>query len=186
MEHSIKTLATGATAAVPQTEMTVRAIILQPSDWVPNNPSLPVLIYQHALAIDGDVAAAFEDRFQRHGWEGVWRNGVFDYQHYHTGAHEVLGVASGRARLLIGGPDGIELSVHAGDCLVLPAGTGHKRMDASRDFVVVGAYPPDQHADIQTDAASDAQIQKIADLPLPITDPVTGGEGPLLRHWRPV
>jgi uncharacterized protein YjlB len=150
---------------------------------VPNHPNLPVLVYRSAILAEGEMAPKFEQRFRENGWEGIWRDGVFDYQHYHTGAHEVLGIAGGRARLLIGGPHGAELSVVAGDCLVLPAGTGHRRIDAGRDFLVVGAYPPGQHADIQTGPASEAQLATIAGLPLPSTDPIDGYEGALLRFW---
>ena len=96
----------------------------------------------------------------------------------------MLGIAAGRARLLIGGPSGREISVNAGDCLVLPAGTGHKRIDASRDFLVVGAYPPAQEPDIQTGAASEEQLRRIASVPLPPADPLEGAEGSLARFWR--
>ncbi|MCK8780651.1 cupin [Rhizobium sp. NTR19] len=163
--------------------MTVEPITFLPSDWVPNHPQLPALVYRCAIAPEGEMAPKFEQRFRENGWQGIWRDGVFDYQHYHTGAHEVLGIAGGRARLLIGGPGGAELSVVAGDCLVLPAGTGHMRIDASRDFLVVGAYPPGQEADIQTGPASQDQLQKIATLPIPATDPLGGTGGSLSRFW---
>lgn len=168
---------------MPTRELTVETIFFEPSDWVPNHPHLPVLIYRNAIPADGEMAPKFEQRFREHRWQGLWRNGVFDYQHYHTGAHEVLGIAGGRARLLIGGPDGAELSVVAGDCLVLPAGTGHWRIDASRDFLVVGGYPPGQHADIQTGPANAEQLERIAGLPLPVFDPVEGADGALMRLW---
>jgi len=168
---------------MPTTSKTVETVTFEPSDWVPNNPGLPVLIYHDAIPAEGEMAPKFEERFRENGWQGMWRNGVFDYQHYHTGAHEVLGIAGGRARLLIGGPDGAELSVHAGDCLVLPAGTGHMRIEASRDFLVVGAYPPGQDADIETGPASEEQLQKIASLPLPAADPLEGESGTLKRYW---
>ncbi len=170
-------------SAIPASEMSVDPILFQPSDWVPNHPRFPVLLYRAAIPAEGEMAPKFEQRFRENGWQGIWTNGVFDYQHYHTGAHEVLGIAGGRARLLIGGPDGAELSVIAGDCLVLPAGTGHKRIDASRDFLVVGAYPPGQDADIQTGPASSEQLEKIEMLPIPQTDPVEGAQGSLLRFW---
>lgn len=183
MNRSIKTIPPSLHPATPTVATTIETIIFKPSGQVPNHPVLPVLIYRNAIPAEGEMAPRFEKCFRENGWQGTWRNGVFDYQHYHTGAHEVLGIAGGRARLLIGGPDGMELSVNAGDCLVLPAGTGHKRIDASRDFLVVGAYPPGQHPDIQTGPASEAQLQKIADLPVPATDPIGGAEGAVQRFW---
>lgn len=96
----------------------------------------------------------------------------------------MLGIAEGRARLLIGGPAGREISVNAGDCLVLPAGTGHKRIDASRDFLVIGAYPPGQQADILTEAPSDSQLAAIGALALPQADPIEGADGSLQRLWH--
>ncbi len=183
VNRSIKVTPPTLDAAMSATPMTVETILFEFSDWVPNNPDLPVLIYRNAIPAEGEMAPKFEDRFQANGWQGIWRDGIFDYQHYHTGAHEVLGIAGGRARLLIGGPSGAELSVHAGDCLILPAGTGHRRIDASRDFLVVGAYPPGQDADIQTRPANQAQLDTIANLPLPETDPLEGADGTLLRAW---
>ncbi|EUC01319.1 Cupin 2 conserved barrel domain protein [Rhizobium sp. CF080] len=183
VNRSIKTTPPSLDSMTSAADVTIETILFEFSDWVPNNPDLPVLIYRNAIPAEGEMAPKFEDRFQSNGWQGIWRNGVFDYQHYHTGAHEVLGIAGGRARLLIGGPAGAELSVHAGDCLILPAGTGHRRIDASRDFLVVGAYPPGQDADIQTGPADQVQLDTIARLPLPKTDPVEGADGALLRAW---
>jgi uncharacterized protein YjlB len=163
--------------------MRVEEFILGPSEWVPNNQKLPVLFYWAALA-GPDATAEFETQFSRNGWQGIWRNGVFGYHHYHTGAHEVLGIGKGSATLLIGGPTGRELKVSAGDCIVLPAGTGHKNLGAEADFEVVGAYPPGQHADIQTSSASPYQLQAIAKLPLPPSDPLRGADGDLVSAWR--
>lgn len=185
VNRSIKITPPSLDAMDSTADTTLETIVFEPSAWVPNNPELPVLVYRNVIPAEGEMAPKFESRFRENGWEGIWRNGVFDYQHYHTGAHEVLGIAGGRARLLIGGPDGTELSVHTGDCLILPAGTGHMRIDASRDFLVVGAYPSGQKADIQTGPASEAQLARIANLPLPKTDPVGGAAGALLRAWPP-
>lgn len=73
--------------------MSIEQIVFHPSDWVPNNPTLPVLIYRRAI-FDA-TSSDFEEAFSENGWTGIWKNGVFDYQHYHSGAHEVLGVGSG-------------------------------------------------------------------------------------------
>lgn len=183
VNRSIKITPPSLDAMTSTADTTLETILFEPSEWVPNNPDLPVLVYRNAIPAEGEMAPTFEERFRGNGWQGIWQNGVFDFQHYHTGAHEVLGIAGGRARLLIGGAGGAELSVNAGDCLILPAGTGHMRIDASRDFLVVGAYPPGQDADIQTGPASEAQLDRIANLPLPRTDPVGGAEGALLRAW---
>lgn len=159
--------------------MTVREMVFKPSGWVPNNPHFPILIYKSVLT-DG---MTFEKLFAANGWDGIWTNGVFDYQHYHSGAHEVLGIGKGSATLLIGGPDGAALEVEVGDCLVLPAGTGHQNLACSSDFQVVGAYPPGQQADILTKAASTAQLRRISSLPRPETDPVTGCANGLIERW---
>lgn len=68
----------------------------------PEQPHLPVLLYRELFADGGPTD--FDRRFAANGWTGIWTNGVFDYQHYHSGAHEVLGIALGSATLLIGGP----------------------------------------------------------------------------------
>lgn len=159
--------------------MDVKPFTFDASEWVPNNPQLPVLVYNAPLPDGG-----FESLFASNGWAGIWTNGVFTYQHYHSGAHEVLGVASGTATLLIGGPGGRKFAVKAGFCLILPAGTGHQNLGSSADFQVVGAYPRGQHADIQTSAATEEMLSKIGGLPLPDTDPVQGTFGALTTLWR--
>ncbi|CAN7288166.1 cupin [Rhizobium sp. LjRoot254] len=164
--------------------MTVESTLFERSDWVPNNPTLPVLVYRRALPLHADMAAEFEESFRQNGWQGLWRNGVFSYQHYHTHAHEVLGIARGHARLLIGGPAGRKMEVGAGDCLVLPAGTGHMRLSASDDFLVVGGYPPGQHADICTADPGEAGLAAIKGVALPRTDPIEGRDGALVKLWK--
>lgn len=158
--------------------MKIDHFLLSENDWVPNNPRLPVIVHSRLSSEDESLADKFEATFAENGWQGIWRNGIFDYHHYHTTAHEVLGIARGEARLVLGGPGGREMQVQAGDCLVLPAGTGHCRISASDDFLVIGAYPAGQDPDLRRSAAGENGMRFLQTLPVPDTDPLGG---PTLR-----
>ena len=154
-----------------------------PSRGVPNNPDLPVLIYSAALPAD---AGAIERHIDANGWECRWRDGVFDFHHFHSTAHETLAIARGSARLQLGGADGEVFEVAPGDVLVLPAWTGHKRLEASANFLVIGAYPPGQDYEIEMPTAGSLgpALEAIANVPVPDSDPVSGKQGELMRLWR--
>jgi len=161
-------------------------IQLSRDGWMPNNERLPVLVYRNVIRPEGsDPAAQYESQFKQNGWPPQWRNGVYDFHHYHSTAHEVLGFASGHATLLLGGPNGHRIEVRAGDVVVLPTGTGHCKLQASSDFLVVGAYPPNQEWDICRTAPSDSASNRMHHLPFPQSDPVWGAGGPLTKLWRP-
>ena len=149
----------------------------------PNSP-LPLLLYRRALPPD---PVAMEQAFARYGWSNAWRNGIFPFHHFHSIAHEVLGIAAGTARVMFGGPGGREFEVGAGDVVVIPAGVGHRNLGSSPDFRVVGAYPGGAGYDTRRGEPSehDAALQAIRAVPLPDTDPVSGQGGALRRLWAP-
>ncbi len=156
-------------------------LMLSPNGWVPNNPALPVLLYRRAVPA-GD-ADAIEETLGRNDWRPDWRDGVYPYHHYHSTAHEALACSSGSAELMLGGEDGRQVRIDAGDLLVLPAGTGHCRISASDDFLLVGAYPQGQDWDVCRTAADAATLARIASVPPPTGDPIVGPDGPLTRLW---
>src|SRR3954454_16508488 len=155
-----------------------------PGERIPNHPSFPVLVYHgvDAAAAGADAARA---TFADHGWGGSWVDGVFSFHHFHSTSHEGLAVVAGRATLELGGPQGESFHVAAGDVLVLPAGTGHRRATADADFTVVGAYPAGQEDyDVlrgDDPAEVEAARERIAALAPPDDDPV-GGEG--TSRWQ--
>ena len=154
-------------------------ILLRDGGSIPNNPRLPVVLHRGAVA-PGDAGAA-EALFRRHGWRPSWRNGIHDWHHYHSNAHEALAIVSGEVRVKLGGEEGVELSLMAGDVVVLPAGTGHRNLGAEGDLLVVGAYPhgsapPDQLHGAPEEA--ERARRTVAATPDPETDPVSGAAYP--------
>ncbi len=170
------------TAAAP----TVSTLSFGSDRAAPNNPALPVVIVAGAVPTGTD-AKEVRALVRRNGWGGAWLYGVFDYHHYHSNAHEALVCVAGSANLQLGGEGGERVTVRHGDALVLPAGTGHKCLSASTDFLVCGCYPPGQeNPDLRREHdARDGVDARIAAVPLPATDPVFGAVGPLLDAWRP-
>ncbi|MFW5748680.1 MAG: cupin domain-containing protein [Chloroflexota bacterium] len=164
----------------------IQTMTFEDDGKIPNNAALPLILYRNVLPEASDRATACRSLFEAHGWGGAWVNGVFAYHHYHSTAHEVMGVTGGRARLRFGGEYGETVRVDTGDVVVIPAGVGHCRVEASPDFQVVGAYPDGQNWDLRTtDPDERAQaIENIRQVPLPHQDPVMGEEGPLITHWH--
>ncbi|MCA1057370.1 cupin domain-containing protein [Rossellomorea aquimaris] len=148
---------------------------------IPNNPDLPVIIYRNAL----DQAAEAEETFNRNQWLNSWTNGIYDYHHYHSNTHEALAVIQGEANVQLGGEMGEHVTVQQGDVIILPAGTGHKRLYASHDFKVTGAYPNGDEYNVKKGSLRErpSVLIDIKNVPLPSLDPVFGDSGPLLKYW---
>jgi uncharacterized protein YjlB len=154
----------------------------------PNHPAWPLLHYRGVLRPGvTDPAVQCERLFATHGWTDSWRNGVHGFQHFHSRTHEVLGIVRGEARVQFGGEHGPTLALAAGDVVVLPAGTGHRRISASTDLLVIGAYPAGSVVDQQRPGGSSEarrMRESIDKVPRPAQDPVFGTAGPLIEAWR--
>ena len=160
--------------------------VFEDDGLIPNNP-MPFLVYKGAVDVaNGHPEKTIEGLFGANGWGAMWRNGVYDYVHYHATVHEALGVARGRARVRFGGNRGKELEIMAGDVAILPAGTGHQCVFASPDFCVVGAYPPGPPMQITRPTPENhaKALKTIPEVKVPKTDPVRGEDGPLVKLWK--
>jgi uncharacterized protein YjlB len=167
------TLWSGHGAVREEGVMEIESIQLAENGWVPTMacPSSSIAAWSTARARGRPrVSRNYSD----HGWPPDWRDGIKGYHHYHSTALEALGISAGRATLELGGPDGRKVEVCAGDALMLPTGTGHRCIEASADFLVVGAYPEGQDWDICREAPNRAARQRMLALPYPDRDPVTG------------
>jgi uncharacterized protein YjlB len=147
----------------------------------PNSP-LPLLVYRGAIPAN---AGAMERTFRANGWSNAWRNGIFGYHHFHSIAHEVLGIAAGEVCVEFGGPEGQAIEVRAGDVVAIPAGVGHRNAGQTGNLLVVGAYPGGADYDTRRGNLSehDEALRDITAVVVPTCDPVFGPEGPLHRVW---
>ena len=181
-------LASSVTGPAQSAQGMPEHFLLEPNGWMPNNPRLPVLLYRDAYPqLNREAtAAAMERDFAANGWPPQWRNGIYSFHHFHSTAHEILGIAAGEVRVTLGGPKpgGRDLILRAGDVAALPAGTGHCNLGASADLLVIGAYPDGQHWDICREAPSTAALERMRDVSFPASDPIRGRPGPLPTLWR--
>jgi uncharacterized protein YjlB len=151
--------------------------------YIPNNAKIPLLYYRRAVRFrrTHDPAAVLEQIFAANEWGQAWRNGIYNFVHYHSRIHEVLGVARGSAILRLGGNKGKTVKVSTGDVIIVPAGVGHECLKASKSFLVVGAYPPNGtynecRGSFQEREKAIASIRRVAD---PKHHPLYGSRHPL-------
>lgn len=153
----------------------------------PNNTQLPVLLYKNVFEFGkSHPAELIEKTFSENNWGGSWRNGIYNFQHYHSTAHEALGVYGGWAEVQLGGDGSKIVRIEKGDVVVLPVGTAHKRINSGDGFAVVGAYPDGQNWDMnygKSDEVTTAKL-KIAKVALPSSDPVFGEKGSMFKYWK--
>ncbi|HUJ48456.1 MAG TPA: hypothetical protein VLV55_15075, partial [Rhizomicrobium sp.] len=109
-----------------------------------------------------------------------------NFLHFYTGTHEALGIARGCLRAEFGGASGRNLELSAGDAVILPAGTGHRRLSADKDLLVVGAYPTGGRYDEPKPGEVDLNQARASIVRVPPVDddPVYGKAGALVGPWQ--
>jgi uncharacterized protein YjlB len=165
------------------------AIRFRDDGSTPNHPRWPLVVYRGVVELPRllDPAAVWEDIFESHGWGDTWRGEIYDFLHYHSRIHEALGIARGSAKVRFGGNKGRIVTLKAGDLAILPAGTGHQCLWASKTFLAIGAYPPFGTYDecLPGDGQHDRAVRTIRRAGRPRQDPVFGSKGLLLKAWPP-
>lgn len=170
----------------PEQRINIMRYTLADDGTFPNNGLLQLLVYKKVFlphtAPDDQLV---KDTFESNNWSNAWTDGIFDYHHYHSITHEVLGIVAGSASVQFGGPKGVSILLEQGDVVIIPAGVAHKKIESTDDFSCVGAYPDGKDYDIKEGKENerpeaDENIRKV---PLPEMDPVYGAGGPLLKNW---
>ena len=166
----------------------IESFSFKKNKFFPNN-ELPVLLYRQAIEIpkQKNVAAEIiQHIFIKNNWGNSWRNGIYNFHHYHSNTHEVLGICSGNASVILGGPGNRSIQLNPGDVLIIPAGVAHKCAKGSEDFLCVGGYPGGNDYDLYHGTAEEyeAAVERIKKIAVPSKDPVFGKEGFIKAYWK--
>lgn len=145
----------------------------------------PLLIYQSVFPASA-TASSIESHLRSVGVvTPQWRYTMYSTSHFHSTTHEVLAIASGRAKLCFGGEDNeerVEPTVSKGDVIIVPAGVAHRLLqDMDGGFEMVGSYPNGEQWDMcYGKKGEEAKISKIKTLGWFERDPVYGEKGPAI------
>lgn len=157
----------------PKKEAIIK-LYLKSDGRFPNNEDVPLVLHRGLVASSEGtraIARAMDACFAKHGWHTLWQGSLYNIHHYHATTHEAIGVVNGAGTVQFGGPQGPEITVHAGDALMIPAGVAHCLKSEEPGFLVHGAYPADCTPDMNYGEPherpdADRQIRKA---PLPST-----------------
>lgn len=172
-------------AVQPIQRLNILRHILTEDGAFPNNGLLPLLLYREALYNGETDINTIKEILETNRWTNSWVDGIYDYHHYHSTAHEVLVALKGSARVQFGGPNGVTLTFEKGDVVIIPAGVSHKKVEEADGFRCLGAYPDGQEYDMNYGKpgerpTADENIKKVS---LPENDPLFGNDGPLVKNW---
>ncbi|PBQ33636.1 cupin [Sphingobacteriaceae bacterium] len=151
------------------------------------NSHLPVLIYKDVLDFPLFFDAVYITHlFEKNNWTNSWKAGIFTYHHYHSNAHEVIGVYKGKTELMLGGENGLKVMLEKGDVIIIPAGVAHKNLGDENAVACVGAYADGATYDICTGKKGERPLAdtNLLTLALPDRDPVLGLKGGVEKYWR--
>jgi uncharacterized protein YjlB len=164
----------------------IEQILLEDNSVFPNS-RYPALLYKDALDIPLLFPATHvKNLFERNGWSNSWDAGIFEYRHYHSITHEVLGIYSGNTTIQLGGENGPKIQIEKGDVLVIPAGVAHKNLGDENDVGVVGAYPQGRDYDMNYGKPGErpGTDENIRQVPVPGRDPVLGSNKGVPKIWK--
>ena len=173
-------------ALQPIQKLNIARHLLSADGEFPNNGLLPLLHYPAAFSTGESMEPeTIKEILETNSWNKTWVNGIYDYHHYHSTAHEILVVLKGSARVQFGGPNGITLAIEKGDAVVIPAGVAHKKIEDADGFSCLGAYPDGQQYDMQYGKKGERPQtdENVRQVPLPANDPLYGNDGPLVKNW---
>ncbi|KAM0326599.1 hypothetical protein ACHAQA_006468 [Verticillium albo-atrum] len=179
---------------------------IKPTAHCPNNV-LPVLVYRNVLPLPYNEATASEV-LEAHGWEKRGTFGTIIIKHFHPNTHECYGIFQGSSELIFGAgraddaAAGVTCRVSAGDVVVVPAGVAHAsvptvgrpkvKWDLDEDelhYQYVGVYPregPIWKVEYGKEeiGKDDPLFDEIAQVAVPVDDPISGPNGPLCQIWK--
>jgi uncharacterized protein YjlB len=151
------------------------------------NSKLPIVVYKQALHLPSLFPGnAIRKLFRENNWKNSWKHGVFEYHHYHSITHEVLGIYKGKTTLMLGGEYGVKIEVQKGDIIIIPAGVAHKNLGKENDITCIGAYPDGKDYDMNYGKEGERPVTdvNIKHVPLPANDPVYGEKGGIMLYWK--
>jgi uncharacterized protein YjlB len=166
--------------------MAPETYIVKDNGTFPNSP-LPIVVYRQAIELPYFFAAKkMEELLAGNGWTNNWTQGIYTYHHYHSITHEALGIVKGKTNLLLGGENGLWLTVAAGDIIIIPAGVAHKNLGKEDDITCVGGYPEGREFDIHCGLPGERPQtdRNIAQVPIPDTDPLLGKGMGIVEIWK--
>ncbi|KIJ64781.1 hypothetical protein HYDPIDRAFT_111380 [Hydnomerulius pinastri MD-312] len=172
----------------PLTFLRVSKHLIPGFNLVPNTSiqNYPLLVY-HGCFPPSMSASAIESHLKSVGVViPHWRYTMYSTSHFHSTTHEVLCIASGRAKLCFGGEDNpgrVEAEIKKGDVIIMPAGVAHRLLeDLDGGFLMVGSYPTGKNWDMCYGREDEEKkVKGIKDLGWFTKDPIYGDEGPVLN-----